>query len=210
MADTDVTVQTLIDNSIIRGRDLDKENDRIVDAQLLKFVNKAREYVHKLLIQYDSEIGKETDTITMSGGTQEYTLEGNLDDFWVMSPNGVYFGTTPLIPVTYQEKIRVGSAMTDSAPTMYYLTKDKIGLVQTPSEVAAAAYPTLNCRYFKYPTALALTDNMPYKNAFNEAISAFMSSMGALAAEKSTAEFTAIYNALEESTLDIINRRIPL
>jgi len=207
MADTAVTVQTMIDNSIARAKDSNKT--QWSDAQLLKFVNKAVDYVHKLLIRIKSEIAITDGTITLSA-TQEYTLSGTLDDFWGMSE--VYFDgvSAPLTPVSYEDKIREAGSTTDTNPLSYYLTATKLGLVKTPSATAAAAYPTLSCRYFKKNTALALGDNMPYKNIFNEPIALFMDHLALIKAEVPAEELTALYNALEESTLDIVSKRIPV
>jgi hypothetical protein len=210
MTDTSITAQTLIDNSIIRARDLDETNERLTDAQLLIYLNKAREYVHQILIRENSEIAVTTGTISMVGTQQEYELAGDLPDFWAMVKHGVYFGTTSLLPMTYEEKIREGTTATDEAPVQYYVTSTHLGVVPVPSVTAATAYPTLYCRYFKYPTPLTLESEMPYKNALNSAMSAFLDSVGALSAEKQTSEFSAMYNSLEEATMEIIRKRVPL
>lgn len=207
MGDTAVTIQTTLDNSIARAKDSDKT--QWSDAQLLIFLNKAVDYVHKLLIRIENELVITDGTITMAASTQEYTLAGTLDDFWAMSTNGVYF-TDFLTPCSYEDKIREGSTTTDVAPTLYYVTDTHLGVVNIPTATSAAAYPTLNCRYFKKNTALALTDNMPYKNLFNEPVSSFVDHVAVLKTTAPTQEFTALYNALEASTLEIAKKRSPL
>jgi hypothetical protein len=210
MTDTSITAQTLINSSIIRARDLDKTNDRLTDEQLLIYLNKAREYVHQILIRENSEIAIDTGSISMVGTQQEYELADDLPDFWAMSTNGVYFSSSPLLPMTYEEKIREGTTTADTAPVQYYVTKTHLGVVPIPTVTSATAYPTLYCRYFKYPTPLTLESEMPYKNALNSAMSAFLDSVGALSAEKQTAEFSTMYNTLEDATMQIIRRRVPL
>lgn len=207
MADTTVTAQVVIDNSIARAKDSNKT--QWSDDQMLKFLNKGVDYVHRLLIRENSEIAINDGTISLTGGVQEYSLP---DDLWCIPPNGVYFSAVvkPITPVTYEDKIREGVTTTDSAPESYYITDDKIGLVLTPSGTAAAAYTTLNCRYFKKNTALAFTDNMPYKNLFNEPISMFMDNLALFKAEVPTEEIVSIFNALEAATIEIINQRIPV
>jgi len=207
MADTAVTVQTDIDNSIARAKDVAKT--QWADPQLLIFTNKAVDYIYKLLIRIGSELVKTDATIPIVESTQEYLLATHLPDFWSMSTKGVYF-TDFLTPCTHEDKIRAGSTTTDVAPTMYYLTDTHLGVVNIPTATSVAAYPTLNCRYYKKNTTLALTDNMPFKNLFNEPISAFVDHIAVLKTTAPTEEFTALYNALEESTLEIARNRIPI
>lgn len=210
MADTTVTVQTLVNNTIVRQKDSQKLD--WADAELLIYVNKARDYIHKLLVVDGQEIAITTGDITMVASTQEYDLSGNLDDFWCMSTNGVYFtgATTPLIPVTAEDKIRYGGSTTNAAPAYYYLTPTKIGVIPIPTATSVSVYGTLNCRYFKKEADLALTDSMPYKNIFNEPVSMFVSNMAMLRLGVDTAEYTAIYNNLETSVRAIIARRSQL
>ena len=204
MADTNVTAQTLIDNSLARQKDPDKT--QWTDTGLLNYVNKAVSYIHMKLIQMNSELAVSSDTITIVALTQEYDLSDNLDNFWKMKRNGVYF-TTPLMEISLEDAKRAGSTTTDEAPTAYYLTASKIGLVHTPTATAVTAAPTLNCRYFAKETTLTLTSNMPYKNLFNEPISVFASSLALFKTEASSAEYLSVYNALEESTMEIANKR---
>jgi len=205
--DTAVTAQTTIDNSIARAKD--EKKTQWVDSQLLIFMNKAIDFTHKLLIREQSEIVKTDATITMVADTQEYLLTGNLDDFWSMSYKGVYF-TDFLTPCTYEDKIRAGTDTTDTAPGSYYITDTHIGVLGIPTATSVAAFPTLYCRYFKMNTPLALTDDMPYKNLFNEPLSSFMDHVAVLKTTAPTSEFTALYNALEASTLEIAKNRIPI
>ena len=210
MSDTAVTVQTTADNSIARAKDPDKT--QWSDAQLLIFINKGFDFIHKLLIRIQSEIAITEGTITMVASTQEYALDGNLDDFWAMSHNGVFFAGQGdfLKTATHEDKIRAASGTTALAPTTYYLTAANLGVLDIPTSASATAYPTLTCRYFKKNTTLTLSSNMPYKNILNEPVSSFMDHMATLKTSAETAEFTALYNALEESAIDIINRRIPI
>jgi len=207
MADTAVTAQTTIDNSIARAKD--KKKTQWTDAQLLIFMNKGIDFTHKLLIKEQSEIVITDSTITMVAGTQEYLLSGNLDDFWGMSENGVYF-TDFLTPCTYEDKVRHGTDTTDTAPVSYYITSTHLGVLDIPTATSVAAFPTLYCRHFKKNTPLALTDNMTYLNLFNEPISSFMDHTAVLKTTAPTAEFTALYNALEAATLEIAKNRVPL
>ena len=210
MSDTAVTVQTTINNSIARAKDVDKT--QWSDAQLLIFLNKAVDYVHKLLITIQSELVVSEDTVTMVADTQEYSLTNNLADFWGMVENGVYFSDigVPLEPVTYEDKIREATVTTDTNPLMYYVTDTDIGVLSIPTATSAAAYTTLNCRYFKKNTTLFLADDMPYKNLFNEPISAFVDHVAVLKTTAPTGEFTALYNTLEASTIAIANKRLPI
>jgi len=207
MTDTAVTAQVTIDNSIARAKDTAKT--QWSDAQLLIFMNKAVDSIHKLLIRIQSEIVKTDSTITMVNATQEYALSGNLDDFWGMSENGVYF-TDFLKPCIYEDKVRSGTETTDTAPVSYYITDTDIGVIPIPTSTSVAAFPTLYCRYFKKNTALSLSSNMPYKNLFNEPISSFMDNMAVLKTTAPTEEYAALFNSLEEATIDIAKNRIPV
>ena len=210
MADTAVTVQTLLDDCIVRQKDSQKVD--WPDAELLRYVNKARDYIHKLLVQGAEEIAINAGTISMVSGQQEYLLSGNLDNFWAMAPNGVYFSgqTTPLFPITVEDSVRYGSTTTTEMPSYYYITSTKLGVVPIPTDTSIDSYPTLNCRYFKMESALTLASNMPYKNIFNEPVSMFASNMAMLRLGVNTAEYTTIYNALEESVRAILKRRSSL
>ena len=182
------------------------------DDQLLIFMNKAVDFLHKLLIRLQSEIAITDATISTVTNTQEYLLSGNMDDFWAMAEHGVYFSGTGtfLTPVTYEDKVRATNETTNTDPESYYVTDTHIGLIDIPTVTSVAAYPTLSCRYFKQNTALGLDDSMPYKNILNEPIGSFMDHLAILKTNAKTSEFTALYNALEESALDIINKRVPI
>jgi len=210
MADTTVTVQTIIDNSIARAKDA--HSTQWTDAQLLIFLNKAVDFTHKLLIRLQSEIIITDVTVDMVASTQEYALSGNLDDFWAMAHHGVYFSGEGnfLVPATYEDKIRAVGDTTDAAPESYYVTDTHLGVINIPTTTSVAAYPTLSLRYFKKNTTLTFTDNMPYNNILNESIGSFMDHMAILKTNAQTAEFTALYNTLEESTMTIINKRVPI
>jgi hypothetical protein len=208
MADTDVTAQTLIDNNFARQKDLYKT--QWTDAVMLTYVQKGLDYTARLLINMNSDLARSTGTVTLAAGTQEYDLSGNLDNFWQIVPEGVYLDTKPLLPMTKDDAIRAGTGTTDDAPEYYYLTGTKIGLVLTPSATSATAYPTLTCRYYAAPVTLTLTTNMPYKNLFNEPISAFASSLALMKTEVPTGELLAVYNALEEATIAIVRKRANL
>jgi len=207
MADTTVTVQTIIANTIARQKDPDKNT--WADAELLKYLNKAREFVYNLLILLQSEIGITDGTITMVAVTQEYTLSGNLDNFWAMQAEGVYFSTvgTPLTPITKADAIRLGTTTTDTPPTMFYLTATKLGVCSIPTTTEVSVDATLHCRHYAYQADLALTDTMPWKNIFNTPISFFVDSMAFIRNEVGSAEVSAIYNTLETTVLKIINIR---
>lgn len=206
MADTTVTAQTLVDNSIARMKDPQKT--QWTDATLLVPVNKAVDYIQRILINLNSALAISSDDITIVGGTQEYALSGNLDNFWRMAENGVYFaGEDPLTPITLEDAKRAGATTTDTAPVAFYLTDAAIGLVYTPTATSASAYPTLTCRYYAQPTALTLTSTMPYKNLFNEPISAFATSIAMFKTDTPQAEYLSVYNALEEMTLGIVRNR---
>ena len=206
MTDTTISVQTSINNTIARAKDPDK--DQWVDATMLIFYNKAYDYIHKLLIRLQSEIVITDSTITMTA-TQEFSLASNMADFWSIVENGVYFDgvSKPLTPVTYENKIRAAGDTTDTNPESYYITDTDIGLIDVPTATSIAAYPTLSCRYFKKNTPLTLNGDMPYKNVFNQAISSFADSIAILKTENPTEEYTALYNALEETTLAIAKER---
>jgi len=204
MADTAVTAQTVINNSIARAKDSNKT--QWTDAQLLIFLNKAYDYVHRLLVLSQSEIAINEATITLLAATQEYDLP---DDFWCMANNGVTLNSVPLMDAMYQDKIRAGATTTDEAITAYYLTDDKIGAIPIPTStaVAVSAYRTPTLRYFKYVTPLALTSSMPYKNLFNEPMATFMDQIALIKTEVPTQEVLAIYNSLEQATMAILSKR---
>jgi hypothetical protein len=207
MVDTIITAQTVVDNSIARIKDPDKT--RWSDATMLIPLNKACAYTNILLIRLKSDLAKTTSTIAMVASTQEYSLSTYLPDFYAMSDRGVYYATvgTPLTPVTVEDKIRCAGATTASMPGCYYVTDSDVGLIDIPNATSVAAYPTLTCKYYKKSAPLALGDTMPYKNIFNEPISTFMDHMIMVSAEALSEEYTAIYNTLEESVIDIVKNR---
>ena len=207
MSDTAITVQTVVDQSLLRARDLQKTNDRLTDAQMLIYLNKSVSHIQNILTRINNSLGKSSGTISLSADTQEYLLSGNLDDFLRVSENEIYFDDLPLTPITLEDKQRAGDTTTDIAPICFYITETHLGLVPIPTATAAAAAPTLNCSYYPKTTVLALTDNMPYKNALNEPISAFMDHSAAVVANVGSEEFTELYNTLEESTFEILKHR---
>ena len=85
MADTTVTVQSVLDNSIARAKDPNKT--QWSDAQLVILLNKANDYTAKILMSIASEIVITDATITMLAATQEYSLATDLPDFWGMVEN---------------------------------------------------------------------------------------------------------------------------
>lgn len=210
MADTNVTAQTIIDNSIVRQKDAQKVDWS--DAELLIYLNKARDHIHQILVMQNEEIAANEGTITIVALTQEYDLSGNLDDFWKMAPNGVWFNgyTSILSPATVEDKIRYGSTTTDTAPDLYYLTSTKLGLIPKPTATSVITYNALKCRYYKKETDLSLSSYMPYKNIFNEAISVFIDSMAMMRLGVDSSEYTAIYNALEKTVFEILAKRSQL
>ena len=93
MSDTTITAQSAIDNSLLRAMDPDKT--RYTDAQALIFLNKAYDYIQKLLIKNGSNINTVTATISLEAETGEYLLSEYLPDFWAMADEGVYIGSAP-------------------------------------------------------------------------------------------------------------------
>ena len=207
MADTTVTAQTVIDNSIARAKDPYKT--QWTDAQMLIFLNKAYDYTQKILIQAKSELVITSVSIDLSA-TREFSLATYLPDFWGMVEHGVYFDDTPLTPVTVEDAIRYGTITTNTAATGYYVTGTNLGLLETPTDEAVGLFPSLTCRYFKKNAPLALGSAMPYKNLLNEPMSSFMDHLAVLKTTAPTAELTAIYNALESSALTLALKRVPL
>jgi hypothetical protein len=202
MADTLVTPQTVIDNSIARAKDSNKT--QWTDAQLLKFLNKAYDYVHRLLMVVQSEIAINEGTVTLVADTQEYTLP---DDFWVMANNGVRLSGDPLGMVTYEDKVRCGADTTDEAVVGYYLTDDKVGVIPIPTATSVALGATLNLRFFKYQADLVLLGTMPYKNILNEPMATFMDQIALIKTDAPAQEVVTIYNSLEQATLAILQKR---
>lgn len=209
MSDTTVTVELIINNSIARAKDPKKT--QWSDIQLLAFLNKAYDHIHKTLILARSEIVITESTITMVTLTQEYSLATNLADFWGMTENGVYFADVvePLIPLTFEDKQRAENETTDTYPESYYITNLNLGVIDIPTGTSAAAHPTLNCRYYKKNTPLASGGDMPYNNIFNEPMSSFMDYVAVLKTTAPTAELTTLYNNLEQQTITIAAKRTP-
>jgi len=207
MADTEITAQIVIDDSIARAKDPDKT--QWADSELLKFLNKTYVYTNTLLIRLKSELSKTSAPVTMVASTQEYSLATNLPDFYAMADRGVYFAASgvPLTPVTVEDKVRCAGATTATMPSGYYVTDSSIGVIDIPTSASVIAYPTLTCKYYKKATPLSLASIMPYKNIFNEPMSAFMDHLAMVRVEDLAEEFTAIYNALEESVLEIVKNR---
>ena len=206
MADTDVTAQTIIDNCIVRRKDTGKRT--YTDDELLGYLNKSIDNIQKMLILLESEIAITDGTITMTA-TQEYELDGNLDDFWAMSREGVYFDAdpTPLTPVVYGHKIRNEATTTDALPTKFYLTATHLGLVAIPTATAVAIDNTINCRYYKKPASLTLSGNMPYKNIFNETVAFSIDTMALLRNTHTIENYKAATAMLEQMVLNVVSYR---
>lgn len=211
MADTTVTAQTLVDNCVSRRKDVDKT--AWGDSELLAYLNKAIDNIGMMLIYLESELAITESTITVVATQQEYTLSTDgLADFWAMAREGVYFDAaeTPLTPVIYGAKVRGTETATDALPLTYYITDTKLGFPLIPSATAVAIDATLNCRYFKKPTALTLASNMPYNNVFNEAASLFMDSIAALRDEMDMAAYQNARMTLENLVLKVVRYRNPI
>lgn len=211
MSNTDVTVQSVLDNCIARAKDPDKT--QWSDAQLLIFLNKGYDNIHKTLIRVSSEIVTSEATVTMVANTQEYLLADNLPDFWNMSENGVYFSTVPdpLVPMIYEDKQRAGADTTAIYPESYYITNLNLGVIDIPDATSVAAYSTLNCRYYKKNVPLLLAGaSMPYNNLFNETMSSYMDFIAVIKTTAPSSEYAALLNALEAQTLAIASVRTPI
>jgi len=206
MADTTVTIQTLIDNSVIRY--MDAAETEWADPELLEYVLEGIEYAFQMLVKINSDIAKTVDTVTTAGATQEYTLP---DDFWAMCENGVTLNTVKkaLVPGTYDDKIRNGTTTTALDPKVYYLTDTKIGFIPIPTAPSAVIYTTATIRYFMRPDAIVIGGAMPWKNLFNSPIKAFMCSMALLRNQRTVESFNLIYNTLEAAVLEIASKRTP-
>jgi hypothetical protein len=191
---------------------MDDQETQWSDAQLLVFLNKAYDYVQRLLVTIKSELAITSANITMVAATQEYSLATSLPDFWAMSEGGVTVSGigTPLIPGTYEDKLRSAGAATNTYPVSYYVTATDLGVLDIPSATAIALYNTLTCRYYKRGADLALATAMPYKNILNEPMSTFMDGLAMIKAEMPGQELTALHNALEQATMGIIKDRTPL
>ena len=132
MADTAVTAQTVINNCIARMKDPD--DTQWTDAELLNEINRAVDYVHRILTNLNSPLAMASGTITMVAATQTYDLSGNLDNVWRMTHKGVHFSTGgPLFSITLEDAQRAGSTTTDAAPTAYYISGTQLGVVPVPS-----------------------------------------------------------------------------
>jgi len=206
MANTTVTVQTIVNNSVSRRKDVDKTNWG--DNELLAYLNKAIDNIALMLIYMESELAVTEGTVTLADGDQEYTLDDEgIDNFWAMAREGVYFAdvATPLVPVIYGAKVRNMDIAASPVPTQYYITDDKVGLIPVPSAV-----DDLKCRYFAKPDELSLDDNMPYNNVFNEAASLFMDSIAALRDEMDMTAYQNARVALESLVLKVVKYRNPI
>jgi hypothetical protein len=204
MADTIVTAQTVIDNSIARAKDPDKT--QWSDAQMLRFLNKARDYVYRLLVATQSELVISSTTIPLVAGTASYTLP---DDFWGVINNGVYISgvDTPLYPVTQLDFVRAVGDTTDEHPESFFLTSTQIGFLPVPTATAVGLHGTISLRYSRYSAPLALSDSMPWANILTEPMAAFMDHIAFIKSEVPTQELMAIYNALEQATMAMLTRR---
>jgi len=204
MADTIVTAQTVIDNSIARAKDPDKT--QWSDAQMLRFLNKARDYVYRLLVATQSELVISSTTIPLVAGTASYTLP---DDFWGVINNGVYISgvDTPLYPVTQLDFVRAVGDTTDEHPESFFLTSTQIGFLPVPTATAVGLHGTISLRYSRYSAPLVLSDSMPWANILTEPMAAFMDHIAFIKSEVPTQELMAIYNALEQATMAMLTRR---
>ena len=210
MADTTVTAQTIVDNSISRRKDVDKTTWS--DSELLAYLNKAVSNVGMMLIYLESELAVTEGAITPTA-TQEYTLSGTLDNFWAMAREGVYFLAveTPLTPVIYGAKIRNKATETSTYPTTFYITADKLGLIPVPAAGATCiSASALKCRYFARPSVLTLETAMPYGNVFNESASLFMDSVAALRDEMDMTAYQNARTTLENLVLKVVRYRNPI
>ena len=203
MADTTLTCQSFLATTLSIAKD--PNSSEYAYSELLIYLNKGRDHIHKTLISIDSDIVLETGTITLVASTQAYTLP---DDFWSMRKKGVYYDDVkPLYRCTHVDVIRNGTDTTDTYVVAYELTDTQIKVVPIPTATSVAVDNTLNLEYYARPANLAISDNMPYKNMFNEPLGFFVDSMARLRLEDTSAGYAEIYNLLEEQTLEIARLR---
>lgn len=197
------TVQNVIDASIARYIDPDKTT--WADTELLAYTQKAYDYTNQQLILRNDPIALSSFTVSITDGTELYPFPDSL--FLAMyggakvGESGVWITDKFLIPCRETERVSYANSG-EAEPDKYYLTNDYIGFLPVPD----TSY-TVTCRYFARPSTLTVSSVMPYNNLFNEAISAFVTSMANARLQQDISGITDLYNELEKKALGVASVR---
>jgi hypothetical protein len=204
------TVQNVLDGSIARYIDPDKTT--WVDAELLAYVQKGVNYINQLLINRNDISATKSGTISITSGNETVSFTAcTMTDFVAMykgnklDNTGVWINNSFLDPCREPERsdyMDDDGTMQTEQPAKYYVGSSYLGFLPVPDD----SY-TVDCLYFYKQSALTVGSSMPFNDVFNEAISAFVTSMAAARTERDIAAMTALYNELETQALAVTNAR---
>jgi hypothetical protein len=160
------------------------------DAEMLIHINRMFEMIYYILFDMNSElILSSGSTVSTVAGTETYALSSdfaaNISDLWapyrlegdnyreghcavyITDSSSVIY--EPLEMVEYAERYSylIAGSTSRTRPVSFYIDGDNIGLLPVPD----AVYTLTIDKYFpNFTPASAASENMPYKNIFNQAI----------------------------------------
>jgi hypothetical protein len=182
----------------------DPNSTAFADTELLDYLNRAGEHVHKLLIQQDSDLVKSKQTITLAEDDEDYSLES---DYWTTSFAYVDGADTNLGRISMGELAVMPASSYQGEPKSYCIINDTFYVrpVPTSSEDGDSLYHW----YFPKWTDLETTDNMPFNDLFNQAIRQFVAMTALNRDEYNVQVETGLLGMLEQEALKIAISRYP-
>jgi len=200
-----MTVQGLIDSLSVRFADPDKT--MWSDQELLVYVNQGTRCVHQLLVARNDPLVLSVGELSTVEGVSSYELPAGFLAMYTGSGvdrTGVWIGSSYLQPCK-PDRSADHSLSSGGEPKEYYLTPTSIVLLPTPDDTYTVSYA-----YFTALDALALTDNMPFQDLFNDAIGEYVCAKARLRGEMDATAAMQVYNELERRALNMVAVRTPV
>ena len=184
-----VTISTFIDQINYELRNTTEAE--FINAEMLVHINRMCEMIHYILVDMNSELVLSSgSTVSTVAGTEAYDLStdfaADISDLWSIyrlegdnyrqghcaiyltdSSSTIY---EPIEQTEYSARYDyvINGTSARSRPDSFYIDGDNIGLLP----IADAVYTVTIDKYFpNFSPAAAVTENMPYRNIFNNAIS---------------------------------------
>lgn len=145
-------------------KDTSTTNPNWADAEILEYINQAQDILFQRLAANKSDIGIQATTRTLSAGTENYAVPTS---FWEHKTLFITGEADILKQVDHEYILRYNERFSDNqdVPTCFSIFNDYFYLRPTPD----SGY-TLNIYFYKQPTALTTSSNMPFKEIYNQAI----------------------------------------
>jgi hypothetical protein len=176
------TARTILVSDFLADIEFELKNTESIvpkTTELLEYLNKAYSMQYQLLVADKSDLIRSADTtFSTADGTEVYALSATTavsTDLWVMHKiyltTGAGANLTPLELVEEDERFShilgtvVQRAALEATPTKYYLSNSNIGLLPVPDAIY-----TVHFNYYPNWVPLAISDNMPLKNLYNDAL----------------------------------------